>query len=108
MNNIMYVIFCISFSNCCSRYFVFQKFSTASKQGTQLSKQVNVAFKEASKRSRMLAEASTGEEQVNLLFLSVSFHELKLVLFLLLDLFLGDMSVLHVLFPITLSIQNTN
>jgi hypothetical protein len=87
---------------------VFQKFSTASKQGTQLSKQVNVAFKEASKRSRMLAEASTGEEQVNLLFLSVSFHELKLVLFLLLDLFLGDMSVLHVLFPITLSIQNMN
>jgi hypothetical protein len=58
-------------SNSCSHYFVFQKFSTASKQ-------VHVVLKQASKRSRVLEEASVGEEQVNVLFLSASFHELKL------------------------------
>lgn len=65
-------------SNSCSHYFVFQKFSTASKQGSAPSKQVHVVLKQASKRSRVLAEASVGEEQVNVLFLSASFHELKL------------------------------
>jgi len=67
-----------SFYNCCSHYFVFQKFSTASKQGSPPSKQVHVASKQASKRSRVLMEASNGEEQVNVLSLSVSSHELKL------------------------------
>ncbi|XP_021939301.1 LOW QUALITY PROTEIN: dynactin subunit 1-like [Zootermopsis nevadensis] len=42
-----------------------EKFSTSSKQSTQLSKQVHVALKHASKRLRMLAEASIGEEQEN-------------------------------------------
>lgn len=65
-------------SNSCSHYFVFQKFSTASKQGSPPSKQVHVVLKQASKRSRVLEEASVGEEQVNVLFLSASFHELKL------------------------------
>lgn len=59
---------------------MFQKFTAASKQCSQLSKQVHVALKQASKRSQMLVEASIGEEQVNVLSLCVSFLELKLFL----------------------------
>ncbi|XP_069679025.1 dynactin subunit 1 isoform X4 [Periplaneta americana] len=40
-----------------------ERFSTVSKQGTTTYKQVHVASKQASKRSRVLAEASIGEDQ---------------------------------------------